>query len=98
MSIDQKTSSCIRAATKVIGDRWNPRLIFAIGNKVTRFCAIQRELDNVNPRSLSMRLDRLESMGIIRQHNQEYELTEKGKDLLPIIALMANWSLSHGHD
>ena len=102
MSTPHKQHGCIVAATRIIGDKWNPRLLYALSQGIDGFCAIQRELDGVNPRTLSDRLDRLEMEGIITksaedsEHKVRYALTEKGRELLPIFEQMAAWSLRHG--
>lgn len=102
MSTTQETHGCIVAATRIIGDKWNPRLLYALSQGIDGFCAIQRELDGVDPRTLSDRLDRLEAEGIIAksaedsEHKVRYMLTEKGRELLPIFEQMASWSLRHG--
>lgn len=102
MSITHEEHGCIVAATRIIGDKWNPRLLYALSQGVSGFCAIQRELDGVNPRTLSDRLDRLEAEGIITksaedsEHKVRYTLTKKGRELLPIFKQMAAWSLRYG--
>lgn len=90
---------CIDTATEIIGDKWTPRLLrFFINEKTVRFCRLQDSVNGINPRTLSARLDRLESEGIIIKLTNpsstrcEYSLTEKGKDLLPILVDMESWS------
>jgi DNA-binding HxlR family transcriptional regulator len=95
-------AGCIVAATHIIGDKWNPRILYALAKDMTGFCAIQRELGGVNPRTLSARLDVLEEKKIITKtaddspHKTSYHLTDKGRELLPILQQMAQWSNTYG--
>jgi DNA-binding HxlR family transcriptional regulator len=58
----------------------------------TRFCELERSLEGISPRTLSLRLKALEEQGIAERHTYpevpprvEYSLTAKGKALLPLI-------------
>ncbi len=98
-----KNPGCVVLATKILGDKWTPRLLFALGNcKTLRFCQLQDQTDNINPRTLSKRLIDLEGSGIINKivfseipPHTEYSLTEKGKALLPILKKMAEWGAKY---
>ena len=90
---------CVKAATKIIGDKWTPQLLrFFINEESVRFCQIQELVKSINPRTLSARLDNLEAEGIITKNATtsnsrcEYRLTTKGRDLMPIIKNMQVWS------
>lgn len=100
MSTDTlETIGCVKAATKIIGDKWTPQLLrFFINEESIRFCQIQELVEGINPRTLSARLDYLETEGIITKNATtsdsrcEYRLTQKGNALLPIIKNMQLWS------
>ena len=89
---------CVDAATVILGDKWTPRLLrFFINQPRVRFCQLQEVTGEINPRTLSSRLVKLEQQGIIVKHPTsasrcEYELTDKGRDLLPILESMSKWS------
>jgi DNA-binding HxlR family transcriptional regulator len=58
----------------------------------SRFCELERSLAGISPRTLSLRLRALEEEGIVERRTYpevpprvEYELTEKGRALLPLI-------------
>ena len=94
-----ETIGCVKAATKILGDKWTPQLLrFFINEDSVRFCQIQDLVEGINPRTLSARLDHLETEGIITKNATtsdsrcEYRLTPKGRDLLPIIKDMQAWS------
>lgn len=90
---------CVKAATRILGDKWTPHLLrFFINEESVRFCQIQELVEGINPRTLSARLDHLETEGIITKtattsdSRCEYRLTQKGRDLMPILRDMQNWS------
>jgi len=90
---------CVKAATEILGDKWTPQLLrFFINEEVVRFCQLQDLVGGINPRTLSARLLSLEEHGIIRKitHDDttrcDYNLTEKGRALLPILRDMEIWS------
>lgn len=90
---------CVKAATRVLGDKWTPQLLrFFINEESVRFCQIQDLVEGINPRTLSARLDALEKEGIIEKsiapHKSrcEYHLTDKGRALAPILHDMEQWS------
>ena len=91
----------IDAATDILGDKWTPRLLrHFLENETVRFCQLQELAGEINPRTLSARLVKLEQKGIINKQPTsasrcEYKLTTKGKDLLPIIESMSDWSHKH---
>ena len=58
----------------------------------SRFCELERSLNGISPRTLSLRLRALEEEGIVERHTfpevpprVEYALTAKGLALLPLI-------------
>jgi DNA-binding HxlR family transcriptional regulator len=94
-----ETIGCVKAATKILGDKWTPQLLrYFINEESVRFCQIQELVEGINPRTLSARLDNLEIEGIITKiattsdSRCEYRLTEKGRNLLPILKDMQTWS------
>lgn len=90
---------CVKAATKILGDKWTPQLLrFFVNETTVRFCQIEELVEGINPRTLSARLDHLEAEGIILKRaiggvsRCEYTLTEKGAALVPILKSMQAWS------
>lgn len=91
----------VDAATEIIGDKWTPRLLrYFVSEQTVRFCQLQDMTGDINPRTLSARLVKLEEQGIIVKRPTspsrcEYELTNKGRDLMPILAQMHSWSVKY---
>ena len=95
---DPVQSRCVSAAASILGSKWTTQIIYVLANGVGRFSEIEKEIAAINPRTLSSRLDDLEKEGIVTKTNYnevppriEYELTQKGKDLIPILDTMADW-------
>jgi DNA-binding HxlR family transcriptional regulator len=89
---------CIEAAMEIIGAKWTALILRDLASGGKRFCFLEKSVGNINPRTLSKRLDVLESHGIITKHTYaevpprvEYTLTQKGEDLIPILRQMAAW-------
>ncbi|HUC87502.1 MAG TPA: helix-turn-helix domain-containing protein [Candidatus Saccharimonadales bacterium] len=99
--IEQRTG-CIAASLKIVGDKWTALLLRDLATGPRRFSQLQTSLGGISPRTLSQRLESLVEHRIITKQayaemppRVEYELTQKGRDLLPILQAMANWGLKH---
>ena len=91
-------AGCIASAMEIIGSKWTALILRDLFEGPKRFGELEKSVGNINPRTLSQRLDDLESHGIIIKQSfaevpprTEYTLTEKGEDLLPILKQMAAW-------
>lgn len=89
---------CIAAAMEIIGNKWTALILRDLSSSPRRFCEIERLAGSINPRTLSKRLDELEKLGIIKKQivskvplRGQYNLTEKGQDLIPVLKQMAAW-------
>lgn len=91
----------VDAATDILGDKWTPRMLrYFINQETVRFCQLQDLTGDINPRTLSARLVKLEEAGIIEKQQLassrcEYKLTQKGHDLLPVLEQMHSWSAKY---
>jgi DNA-binding HxlR family transcriptional regulator len=87
----------------LISKKWALLVINAIGNYETlRYNEIMKNLNGINPKSLSDRLKELESAGLIKKEvfaevppRSEYSLTKDGKDLRKAIIPLMNWVNTH---
>lgn len=93
---------CIAATMQIIGNKWTALILRDLFSGPKRFCELEKSVGNINPRTLSQRLDDLEEHGIVTRHSfaevpprTEYTLTSKGQDLLPILRQMATWGTKH---
>ena len=76
----------------VISGKWTLLVIRDLADGSSRFCELERSLEGISPRTLSLRLRALEEEGIVERHTYpevpprvEYALTEKGRALVPLI-------------
>ncbi len=87
----------IARSASVLGDHWNLLLIRQACLGVRRFDDFQREL-GIGRNMLTLRLNSLIDEGIFRRvayqdtpPRYDYRLTDKGRDVYPILAAMAAW-------
>ncbi len=90
MGMDDTCPVCKTA--EVVCGKWTLLLIRDLSEGRSRFCELERSLQGISPRTLSLRLRALEEEGIVERETYpevpprvEYQLTEKGRALLPII-------------
>jgi DNA-binding HxlR family transcriptional regulator len=90
MAVDETCPVCRTA--EIVCAKWTLLLIRDLAAGRSRFCELERSLEGISPRTLSLRLRALEEEGIIERATfaevpprVEYALTEKGAALLPII-------------
>jgi DNA-binding HxlR family transcriptional regulator len=94
-----KTYHCpVEAALDVIGGKWKPLILWALGDNVLRFGELQKGLPGVNAKMLTKQLRELEEDGVIRRTvypevppRVEYSITEFGKTLFPVLQALCNW-------
>ena len=88
--------NCAVAATaEIIATKWTPLIVHDLSEGPRRFMQLEHACPGISPRTLSERLDMLERQGVLVRHSYpespprvEYELTDKGRALLPIIREM----------
>jgi len=87
-------SCSIARAVDVIGQRWTPLIVRDLFAGMTKFEDIRRDL-GIASNILAARLEELERNGVVerRQYQSaparhEYVLTDKGRDLYPVIATL----------
>ena len=88
-----KTYHCpVEAALDVIGGKWKPLILWALGDNVLRFGELQKGLPGVNAKMLTKQLRELEEDGVITRTvypevppRVEYAITDFGKTLIPIL-------------
>ena len=86
-----------RTADIVCG-KWTLLLVRDLAEGRSRFCELERSLQGISPRTLSLRLRALEEEGIVERHTYpevpprvEYSLTVKGQALVPLIEDMRRY-------
>lgn len=91
-------SGCIASAMEIIGNKWTALILRDLASGPKRFSQLEKSVGTINPRTLSQRLDDLETSNIITKQSfaevpprVEYALTQKGMDLVPVLEQMAAW-------
>jgi DNA-binding HxlR family transcriptional regulator len=110
-AVHTATSCSVAACAEIIGAKWTALLVHDLSEGARRFTELEHSCPGISPRTLSERLRVLEHEGIVVRRSYaeapprvEYELTEKGQALLPIIDAMREFGRSwishvgHAHD
>lgn len=98
-----KTYHCtVEAALDVIGGKWKPLILWALGDRVMRFGELQKGLPGVNAKMLTKQLRELEEDGVILRTvyaevppRVEYSITEFGTTLIPILEALCDWGAGY---
>lgn len=99
---DYRDQNCSVARTlEVMGERWSMLVIRDAFLGVRRFDDFQRSL-GLSRNVLAARLSRLVELGVLRKERYserperfEYRLTERGRDLFPVLLALADWGDQH---
>ena len=96
MAYDETCPVC-RTAEIVCG-KWTLLVIRDLADGRSRFCELERSLQGISPRTLSLRLRALEEEGVVERQTfpevpprVEYVLTAKGRALAPLIEDMRTY-------
>lgn len=88
----------VEKTVKIIGKKWTILIIRDLCSGKKRFGELWRSLENISPRTLSLRLTELEQEGLIKRQvfkevplHTEYSLTPRGESLRNIILKMQQW-------
>lgn len=97
--IDDKTFPCSTSITmKYIGGKWKAVILIHLIEK-KRYSELRKECMSITERTLSLQLKELEADGLIKRtvHTAkpplkvDYELTDFGKTLIPLLNALAKW-------
>src|SRR2546426_12686578 len=80
----------VGSCAEIISGKWTLLLIRDLAEGSCRFCELERSLEGISPRTLSLRLRALEAEGVLERRTYpevpprvEYCLTTKGRALVP---------------
>ena len=93
--VHEATTCAVAASAEIIGAKWTALLVHDLSEGPRRFSQLEKSCSGISPRTLAERLRALEQEGMLERRSYaespprvEYELTEKGASLLPIIDAM----------
>lgn len=96
-----KTGCDVEATLSVIGGRWKPLLVCHLLEGRKRFGHLCRLTPQATERMITLQLRELEADGVIARHvfaevppRVEYEVTEFGESLGPVLRQMQDWGRS----
>ena len=92
--------SCpVARAMEVLDGKWTVLVIRDLLSGVRRFSELRASLPGISPKTLTDRLRMLEEHGLVQRSiyaevppRVEYQLTERGQSLRPVLAALAVWS------
>ena len=89
----------VSKTAEVLGEKWTLLIIRELVLGATRFNQLQRCVPKISPTMLNKRLNELQAQNVIvrkripEQRGYEYQLTESGRELFPLILQMAQWGM-----
>jgi DNA-binding HxlR family transcriptional regulator len=85
-------------ALDLVGDKWTLLIVRDLAAGPRRFVELQRVLPGISTEQLRSRLNRMVADGMLTRKRYrevpprvDYELTERARDLMPIIGELARW-------
>ncbi|MEI6139565.1 MAG: helix-turn-helix domain-containing protein [Mariniphaga sp.] len=85
---------------QIVGGRWKGIVIWNLREGVKRFSELKRTLVTINDKMLSQVLRELEQQGVVNRKvyevvppKVEYNLTQEGEKLLPIMQAMSDYGV-----
>ncbi len=98
-----KSSTCpTRALLDQLADKWAVLVLLALAPGPIRLNTLKREVEGITQKMLGQTLRRLEWNGIVVRRayvtmpmTVEYELTELGRTLMPVIEGLRSWSMAN---
>lgn len=86
----------------LIGGRWKPSILYQLVHAKMRYSELRKQLPDVSERMLVLQLRELEQDGLVRRlvyaevpPRVEYELTEAGISLRPVLKSMSDWGQAY---
>jgi DNA-binding HxlR family transcriptional regulator len=94
----QHDHSGLARTLELIGDKWTIALIHHLFQGKNRFGQLLKAMEGISPKTLSVRLKKLEQQGLITRQifpevplHIEYFVTKKGRSLHKVIQVLDEW-------
>lgn len=86
-----------------IGGKWKTIVLWYLRNNKKRFSELKKQIPDITEKMLSLQLKSLEEDGIVKRSvyaevppRVEYELTDFGRTLIPVVEAIAQWGRDLG--
>ncbi|MFC5067875.1 winged helix-turn-helix transcriptional regulator [Flaviflagellibacter deserti] len=97
-----KAGCPVEATLDLIGGRWKGVVLYNLIDGPVRFNELRRQIPGATQRVLTRQLRELEAVGMISRTvtpsippRVDYELTELGRSLSPVIAALRDWGAEY---
>lgn len=93
----------VRNVLDRLSDKWTTLVVLVLGeNGTMRFNELHKHIGDISEKMLTVSLRKLEADGLISRvmypvipPRVEYQLTDLGRNLLPLLNTIANWAYLH---
>lgn len=99
---DKEYKCGIDVTLALVGGKWKASILWHLAQETMRFSDLQRQFSDTTRKMLTQQLRELEVDGLVHRKvyaqvppKVEYSLTEKGKTIFPILALMCEWGRTY---
>ncbi len=105
--VDPRSETCVvvRDILDRVGDKWSVLVIGLLGEQGYRFSELQRAIEGISQRMLTLTLRQLERDGLVSRTvhatvppRVDYSLTDLGRSVLDPLASLTQWAQEHGTD
>ncbi|HVM91153.1 MAG TPA: helix-turn-helix domain-containing protein [Verrucomicrobiae bacterium] len=87
-----ETRCPVTEVATLLSDAWTMRIIYnLLKRKEMRFCELERELEGISTRTLTLKLKRLEREKILKHRDTGYAITAHGMRLKSVIRAMEHF-------
>ena len=98
LRIDDEECRRLAAVMEIVGKRWSSGILLALGMGAERYTEIERRVQGLSGRMLTVRLRELEDAGLVERTVEpttpvsvRYHLSERGMELLRSLQPMAHY-------
>ena len=103
--LNSKSGCVVEVTLSVMGGTWKPVILFHLLHGKKRFSELNRTIGSITQRMLTLQLRELEASGIVLRtvHAEvpprvDYELTDLGRRLQPVLVAMRNWGEAYAKE
>ena len=95
----------VQATVNLISGKWKVQILWHLSFGPRRFAEIRRKLKTISEKVLTEQLRQLEKDGLVLRFATSsvppqvtYSLTERGRELVPVLQAIVDWGLTGAHE